>query len=537
MHRRRHHTVYPVLAAATLSVVGCHATGPLQRSVQVSNRPTDDLAEVDAPPQRLATSQPRGVDPAALPERSGDSATRATDDRIAASLATLEVPPSRRGGPQPDVSPQEQDVSTKRDVSAAASRPELTSAMLPAVEQKELIDAFSSSPPEVQELALRQLIAMASRTAERTSQPGNIEDSLARAVGGGGVDPPPESSDVARAVGSHDTGNGPEAVAVTPVSAAHDLSDADTRVVAAGGGSSSDERSGAANPKSVVKETGKVGSLHDFRSGEAAVAERKTSRDASLEDVRDEDDSDDGKTASAEPKTLSDRELFEMLTSRLLQPGEEAGKAERSRREIMARHLMVLAGKPDAAVSEIDGLSEEEQEYVRHQLLALWTIVDPGGHPVTGRRFSTALPQLREATKYLAASTDTLEVRSLAFCTEIEAYGQIKEFPRSRFKPGQQVILYCEIENFTSQRSGDGFETHLEGSYSVYNEDDQKVFSQVLPADKQVSRNYLRDYFIAYQMYLPKQLTDGRYRLELTMEDVEGKKYGQASLPFEIREP
>ena len=56
----------------------------------------------------------------------------------------------------------------------------------------------------------------------------------------------------------------------------------------------------------------------------------------------------------------------------------------------------------------------------------------------------------------------------------------------------------------------------------------------MLPADKQVSSNYLRDYFIAYQMHLPKQLKKGSYRLQLTMEDVAGKKYGQASIPFEI---
>jgi hypothetical protein len=35
-------------------------------------------------------------------------------------------------------------------------------------------------------------------------------------------------------------------------------------------------------------------------------------------------------------------------------------------------------------------------------------------------------------------------------------------------------------------------------------------------------------------MHLPAQLSAGTYRLQLTMEDVVGKKYGQASIPFEI---
>ena len=56
----------------------------------------------------------------------------------------------------------------------------------------------------------------------------------------------------------------------------------------------------------------------------------------------------------------------------------------------------------------------------------------------------------------------------------------------------------------------------------------------MLPADRQVSANYLRDYFVAYQMFLPNDLVSGRYSLKLTMEDLVGTKYGQAEVNFEI---
>ena len=56
---------------------------------------------------------------------------------------------------------------------------------------------------------------------------------------------------------------------------------------------------------------------------------------------------------------------------------------------------MVLAGNPDEAVTKIDGMDETEQEFLRHQLLGLWTMIDPQGHPVPSRRFSTAIPQIR----------------------------------------------------------------------------------------------------------------------------------------------
>jgi hypothetical protein len=147
------------------------------------------------------------------------------------------------------------------------------------------------------------------------------------------------------------------------------------------------------------------------------------------------------------------------------------------------------------------------------------------------------LPELRLATQHLSLIAESLEVRSLAFCREIQSYGQTTPFESSRFEPGQKVILYCEIDNFTALKTQDGYETHLQGSYEVFDSKGQKVAGQVLPADKQLCANHLRDYFIAYQMGLPTGLEPGSYRLELTMECLQGQKYGQASIPFEIARP
>ena len=238
-------------------------------------------------------------------------------------------------------------------------------------------------------------------------------------------------------------------------------------------------------------------------------------------------------------ESLSDSELYDALLKRLGQAEPNESEAQKQRRQIIKRHVMVLSGDPDRAVDKLEGLTTQEQEYLRHQLLGLWTIIDPNGHPVSSRRFSSALPQIRQATEFLAAATDSLDVRALEFCTEIEAYGQVKPFPKRQFDPGQQVILYCEIENFVAKRISDagkeGFETMLQGSYDLLDDSGRRVASQSLPVDKQLSKNKLRDYFIAYQMYLPESLEPGSYRLRLTMEDVHGKKYGQNEIEFAIK--
>jgi len=40
--------------------------------------------------------------------------------------------------------------------------------------------------------------------------------------------------------------------------------------------------------------------------------------------------------------------------------------------------------------------------------------------------------------------------------------------------------------------------------------------------------------FIRYRVWLPKQLYPGRYTLELQIEDVKGKRFGQATREFTI---
>ncbi|WP_182868953.1 hypothetical protein [Stieleria mannarensis] len=240
-------------------------------------------------------------------------------------------------------------------------------------------------------------------------------------------------------------------------------------------------------------------------------------------------------TPEAMTAELTEAELYQQLLDRISQTQDGESPIQRERRQIVMRHLMVLAGQPESAIESMQGLNPTEQLYLQNQLMGLWTMIDPEGHPSSGRRITEALPKFREATRHMATATDSLALTCLEFCTEIESYGQIKPFEGNRFVAGQQVILYCEIENFAAEDHSGYFQTRLQGSYDIYNADGTKVISQLLPVDQQRSRNRLRDYFVAYQMNLPKGLPHGTYRLQLTIEDVVGKKYGQSSIPFEIR--
>ena len=231
---------------------------------------------------------------------------------------------------------------------------------------------------------------------------------------------------------------------------------------------------------------------------------------------------------------VSDQELFATLVKTLSNPTPGETPAQKASRLIKLRHLKVLAGNPDAIEESLDGMSDSEQSFLRHQLQGLWTMVNPDGHPVPRRRLTHAIEEFRQATYHASAAADALEVRALNFCSELESYGQFTPFAGNRFKPKQEVILYCEVDNFAANKVADGYETNLQGTYDIYDQDGNQVAGQLLPPDRQVAVRIPRDRFVAYRMNLPADLPAGTYRLQLTMEDLAGKKYGQAEIPFQM---
>ncbi|WP_145168596.1 hypothetical protein [Rubripirellula lacrimiformis] len=521
---------------------------------------------------RLASSQQMQSEASEMRVPTMDTGKNPVADRVAAAS-----PPAKQnsdgkpGSPSTDaqISDQTKQVayqldSGKQPKSEPSNRAAIESA---AQDHSDLMAAFSDYPPEVQREALRRLVAATARTAQETSQPDSLHSALTRKLDSLPVLPAalterPEEVPVRLASSDQRAGRQTDAHQPTSMSLSDEPSSAGktapvasvAAIVAdddhdhpAGGHPVTDGE--AAKPESGVvqsiadapaktQEPVQTVSASSQASEGSQIAQASVPADTENSDPASKDAHATAATPTPAASSASQGtdSMYATLVKRLSQapPGET--ESQRSSRMIKLRHLMVLSGDLDSAVQKIEGMSESEQEFLRHQLLGLWTMVDPDGHPVPSRRITTALPQLREATKFAAAATDSLEVRSLAFCTEIESYGQIKRFQSNRFSAGQQVILYCEIENFSVNKNSDGFETHLQGSYDVYNAANEKVVSQLLPADKQVSANYLRDYFIAYQMHLPNQLATGAYRLQLTMEDVNGKKYGQTSIQFEIKQ-
>ncbi|MDA1052219.1 MAG: hypothetical protein O3C40_17315 [Planctomycetota bacterium] len=220
------------------------------------------------------------------------------------------------------------------------------------------------------------------------------------------------------------------------------------------------------------------------------------------------------------------------LSAELARPNLD--RDERARLEIMRRLLYVATNQRDEAVSPIDQLDEDEREYWKHQMHSLLVSTDADGKHPTTRRAALALRPLRTAADHLA-NVSTLDVRQLTFCKEVLSYGEYRVFDSYSFRAKEEVVLYVEVDNFAAHPRGDSFETELHSSYEIVDDAGRRVANVVLPVDKQVSNNRRRDYFIAYLLTMPTQIAPGSYRLNLTVEDVIGKKSNHAAVDFRIQ--
>ncbi|MCU0709636.1 MAG: hypothetical protein MUF23_15205, partial [Pirellula sp.] len=159
---------------------------------------------------------------------------------------------------------------------------------------------------------------------------------------------------------------------------------------------------------------------------------------------------------------------------------------------------------------------------------------NPDANPSRARHWSSVMMSQREATSHLAAVSN-LEVRSVAFCTQVDGYGMYQRFGRYQFSPDQDVLLYCEVDNVSAEKVKSGFETQLQGSYEIRDLQGRLVADQDLPMEPEVCLNHRRDYFMVYRIYMPQQIPAGNYELRLTIHDKKGGKYGHSSASFEIR--
>lgn len=213
--------------------------------------------------------------------------------------------------------------------------------------------------------------------------------------------------------------------------------------------------------------------------------------------------------------------------------------------------LQLATDDPEKAMETLDGLDDHQLEFWRQTLMGLGILIDPEELPKMRYRVETAVEHLDSGLAALS-SLGPLRVKNLAFVKNVRSFGVYTETGSRGFEPGEETLLYVEIENYQveevspdTQDLGSArshtkaadvpmYEAELLGRYDILEGNQPVMPTRVLPVLKDQCRQRRRDFFGVYALTIPK-LAPGDYLLELTMEDKKGGKFGSGTIDFRIR--
>jgi len=197
--------------------------------------------------------------------------------------------------------------------------------------------------------------------------------------------------------------------------------------------------------------------------------------------------------------------------------------------------LLFLKDQPVPDPASVGGLTDEDRD-------VLTTVMDGLANFRNGVRADSNLLMTRkirplvDMTERLRARSD-LNLTAGVLCKEVRGFGLYTPIDPARFDAGQahNVIVYCEVDNFSSQLNDKSlWETRLEQELVLYTETGLAVWNDKKTVFTDSSRNRRRDFFVNKIITLPDKLTIGRYVLKITMTDQNANRVAEMSLPIVI---
>ncbi|MEM7453477.1 MAG: hypothetical protein AAF456_03880 [Planctomycetota bacterium] len=124
-----------------------------------------------------------------------------------------------------------------------------------------------------------------------------------------------------------------------------------------------------------------------------------------------------------------------------------------------------------------------------------------------------------------------LQINNPALCSSIRGFGDIDKFESLEFKPGDQALIYCELQNYSSRffadLSGEGYRTLLKSHFRLVDQNGNVAQFENFPLVEDISIEPRENFYI----YLPMTigaLSDGEFELEVFITDVETAQTAKA---------
>ncbi len=205
------------------------------------------------------------------------------------------------------------------------------------------------------------------------------------------------------------------------------------------------------------------------------------------------------------------------------------------RKHVALRQLYLLTNRQERALTAIPGIEPADQEFWQQVFWGMSNYLDVQQIPRAEDRATQTIAQMNTAVRRLQERAD-LQIRNVAFCRQIQYFGNYERFPRDEFRPGQEVLVYAELENFKSEPTADGqYRTLLRSTVELLSPNGELRKQIDFPATEDLCRNYRRDYFHNYQFTIPDRIPLGPHTLKLTVFDELSGKMTSYTMNFLVQ--
>lgn len=127
-----------------------------------------------------------------------------------------------------------------------------------------------------------------------------------------------------------------------------------------------------------------------------------------------------------------------------------------------------------------------------------------------------------------------LAVVNPCFASRVRGWGAIDRFDTSRFRQGQELIVYFELEDLSGDDSPEGHTTRIDTTLQLLADDGRRLHEWRFEPLQETCRVPRRDYFARYVVRIPDDIPAGACRLDLAVTDTVAHATAHASLPLEI---
>lgn len=234
------------------------------------------------------------------------------------------------------------------------------------------------------------------------------------------------------------------------------------------------------------------------------------------------------------------RKLISLMEAEAARPPADESPAEKQahiQRQVYLRMLYLMDAEPEKAQLPISDVQPVDQEFWTSMFWGMSNYFDVEHTGDPGTRAAQTIAQLNSASRQLQSVAD-LELRNVCFSPQIDGWGLYDRFDRDEFEPGQEVLLYGEIRNFSSEATATGFyRTAISSTIDIVrtNEEDTLLESNDLGQTEDLCRGQRTDFYNSYRIMIPHHLSPGNYQLRLTVEDKLSNRFATQTISFIVR--